>query len=69
MTNELKIKTASAEDLASILIDLCENNSQFCKCLDICADDLREDVEIPLNRCCGCMLEWLRKPAEGGADG
>ncbi len=64
-----RIRAMSDEELAEF-INQCksDNGPNFCKNLPICDADLETDTLIPLDRCYICLLDWLRQPAEEGAD-
>ena len=66
MTRIEKLRTASDEDIARQIIWATEHGNVFCKNRIDCEGDLLADREIPAERCAECMLEYLRKPCEGG---
>jgi hypothetical protein len=63
MTNADRIRAMSDEELAEHLyygFDL-----QYCHNYPECAVMLDTKEGIPEARCIGCVLEWLKQPAEG----
>lgn len=69
MTIIEKLRTASDEKVAKQIIWMTENSMPFCQWREECVEGFQEDREIPAERCAECMLDYLRKPCEGGADG
>lgn len=64
-TNADRIRAMSDEELATF-INRCigDNGPSFCRKLSECEEDLEQDTLIPLERCDGCLLDWLQQPAE-----
>lgn len=66
MTNADRIRAMSDEELAEYLwtFDDFDMQIQFCKNLTECDKILDTDDEIPDEKCMGCLIEWLKQPAE-----
>lgn len=66
-TNSDKIRAMSDEQLALIMVQLSDLDSRIPFCMDLpeCQKLLDTDDGIPIEKCAGCMLAWLQKPAEG----
>lgn len=65
-TNADRIRAMTDEELARHLNKLTDDYHGVCRNLPECDADLDEDRDIPLERCDGCWLAWLRQPAEEG---
>lgn len=66
MTNADRIRAMSDEELANRMY-WCYAGSDaipFCKNLPECGKMMDEGSEIPDEKCIGCMLDWLKRPAE-----
>ena len=63
MTEGDRFRTLSDEDLADTIYDL-NMEGTFCTNRKECFEKLNKD-EITDEMCKKCLLEWLRKPAEG----
>lgn len=62
------IRSMTDEELAKLLYEI--DGLGYCKNLPECGELLDTDTGIPEEKCIGCMLNWLRQPAEeGGCDG
>lgn len=65
-----RIRAMTDEELAKLLYDPDSLSEKYCKNLPECGELLDTDTGIPEEKCIGCMLQWLRQPAEeGGCDG
>ena len=66
MRNCDKIRSMSDEQLALIMVQISDLDSRipFCMELPECQKLLDTDDGIPIEKCAGCMLKWLQKPAE-----
>ena len=63
-----RIRAMTDEELAKLLYEI--DGLGYCKNLPECGELLDTDTGIPEEKCIGCMLNWLRQPAEeGGCDG
>lgn len=62
MTNADCIRSMSDEELAKLLYN-CDDLG-YCKNLPECSDLLDTEEGIPEEKCIGCILHWLRQPAE-----
>ena len=65
-TNADRIRAMSDEELAEQLITVGELDEEihFCKNLPECDDLLNTEDGVPLEKCRGCLLNWLKQPAE-----
>lgn len=54
----------SDEELAKHLNKLTDSYPGVCRELPECHADLEADRDIPLERCEGCWIRWLREPVE-----
>lgn len=62
-TNADRIRAMTDAELAQMLcagVDI-----QFCHNLPECAELLDTDDGVPEEKCMGCLMAWLRQPAEG----
>lgn len=66
-TNADRIRAMTDEELAKLLYEI--DGLGYCKNLPECGELLDAPGGIPEEKCIGCMLNWLRQPAEGGCDG
>lgn len=64
-----RIRAMTDEELAKLLYDPDSLSEKYCKNLPECGELLDAPAGIPEEKCIGCMLNWLRQPAEGGCDG
>lgn len=62
MTNADCIRAMSDEDLAKMLYNL--SDMLWCRELPECIDIASIEDEIPVEKCIGCALAWLHRPAE-----
>lgn len=62
MTNADCIRAMSDEDLAKMLCNL--SDMLWCRELPECIDIASIEDEIPAEKCIGCALAWLHRPAE-----
>lgn len=62
-----RIRVMTDEELAKLLYEI--DGLGYCKNLPECGELLDAPGGIPEEKCIGCMLQWLRQPAEGGCDG
>lgn len=62
-----RIRAMTDEELAKLLYEI--DGLGYCKNLPECGELLDTEEGIPEEKCIGCMLQWLRQPAEGGCDG
>lgn len=64
LTNADHIRNMSDEDLTAFLHRcICEDGAPaFCRGLPECESDMDADSLIPLERCCQCLLYWLKSP-------
>ena len=61
-----RIRAMTDEELAEFL-NRCVyrgTGTDYCRGLRECREDLERDTMIPLERCAGCFLLWLREPAK-----
>lgn len=67
MTNGERIRAMTDEELAGIMVGLSDLDLRidFCQNKSECEELLNTDDGIPIEKCAGCMLAWLQKPAEG----
>ena len=63
-TNADRIRAMTDEELAKLLYEI--DGLGYCKNLPECGELLDTDTGIPEEKCIGCMLNWLRQPAEVG---
>ena len=65
ITNADRIRAMSDKELAKALMKAHDGEVyiRFCKETPECVD-LIERGDIPEERCLGCMMDWLLKPAE-----
>jgi hypothetical protein len=63
-TNADKIRAMTDPELAKRLSKLMDSYPAVCRELPECYEDLEADRDIPLERCEGCWIRWLRQPAE-----
>lgn len=57
-----RIRAMTDEELAKLLYEI--DGLGYCKNLPECGELLDADTGIPEEKCIGCMLQWLRQPAE-----
>lgn len=62
-----RIRAMTDEELAKLLYEI--DGLGYCKNLPECGELLDTEAGIPEEKCIGCMLNWLRQPAEDGCDG
>lgn len=62
MTNADRIRAMSDDELATMLYNL--GDMMWCRELPECIDIARNEDEIPVEKCIGCVLAWLQQPAE-----
>lgn len=67
LSNADRIRAMSDEELAEKLYRFCDIEEQvgYCKNLPECEKLLDTEDGIPEKRCIGCLLYWLKQPAEG----
>lgn len=65
-TNADRIRAMSDEELAENLYRFCdlEERIGYCKNLPECEKLLETENGIPEKKCIGCLLDWLKQPAE-----
>ena len=65
-TNADRIRAMSDEELANRMYWYHAGSDAipFCKNLPECGKMMDEGSEIPDEKCIGCMLDWLKRPAE-----
>lgn len=65
-TNADVIRATSDEELAALLYDdvAVDDKLHFCQMRQECMDAIALDDFISDEKCMGCLLEWLRKPAD-----
>ena len=61
-TNADRIRAMSNEELAKMLYNL--SDMLWCRELPECIDIASIEDEIPVEKCIGCALAWLHRPAE-----
>lgn len=68
VTNADRIRAMSDEELAvwTMKVLLPDDTIPFCQNKPECEKALDAGDEIEDAECIGCLLEWLRQPAEGG---
>ena len=59
-----RIRAMTDEELAKLLYEI--DGLGYCKNLPECGELLDTPAGIPEEKCIGCMLNWLRQPAEVG---
>ena len=59
-----RIRAMTDEELAKLLYEI--DGLGYCKNLPECGELLDTDTGIPEEKCIGCLLNWLRQPAEVG---
>lgn len=66
LSNGDRIRGMTDEELAGFLAKFADSDDRvhYCRFLPECEADLETDTLIPLERCEGCLLGWLRAPAE-----
>lgn len=70
-TNADLFRGMSDEELAENLYRFCdlEERIGYCKNLAECEKLLETEDGIPEKKCIGCLLDWLKQPAEVKKDG
>lgn len=65
LTNLDRIRRISDAELATIMVQLADLDARigYCQELPECHAMLDTEESIPLEKCAGCMLEWLHRPA------
>ena len=61
MTRADRIRAMSDEELAAYWSD---HYDEFCTNMPECGDALNQNLEIPVEKCIGCVLRWLQEVAE-----
>lgn len=64
MTNAQRIRAMTDAQLAKLFAEF--DTGQFCNSLKTCIDECNAGREIPLARCQGCALAWLREEYKDG---
>ena len=66
MTNADRIRSMSDEELAAVMMGIgsMEDKIHFCQNLQECDELLETTDGGPEEKCIGCILQWLQKPAE-----
>lgn len=59
-----RIRAMTDEELAKLLYDPDSLSEKYCKNLPECGELLDTEAGISEEKCIGCMLQWLRQPAE-----
>ena len=62
ITKADRIRAMTDEELAKLLYEI--DGLGYCKNLPECGELLDAPGGIPEEKCIGCMLNWLRQPAE-----
>lgn len=58
------LRTMDDWELARYIYHISSTDGCYCKRLPECAEDLKQNRDIPDERCIKCLFDYLRKPAE-----